>query len=306
MTETAITEYQPIEAALTQLEEQYGATVWVVDTPERMAAAKQARKEIRQWRLALEDARKGLKAGVLERGRAIDTAAKVIGTRIAAVEDPVASAIKEVELAEKRAKDEVERKERERIQACRDEIDRIRLVPTAFTSATSAEIEIGLRELEMCDLEWLKEFQGVAQSARIQSISTLKWMWTDAHDRELEAERLEVERAELERERAEKEAREIEARARRDAEERARREQLELEEREARARIAVEERAAREERQKLEAERRAHEEAERERHRFELDKQDAREILIDFVDRFGDEGEFAGIVSAIREYFDLS
>ena len=62
---TEITEYSATEAALSELREKYQATTWVVDTPDRMAAAKYARADIRKWRLDLEAERKRIKAPAL-------------------------------------------------------------------------------------------------------------------------------------------------------------------------------------------------------------------------------------------------
>lgn len=332
---TAITEYHPIEAALAQLEEKYGATVWVCDTPERLKSAKESRKEIRRWRLALEDERKQLKADVLARGRAIDGEAKRIGARIAAVEDPCAAAIKAEEDKERLRKEKEERIEQERIAKRRAEIDRIRAIPTLLTAATSKQIDDAIKELMQDDLDWLAEFIGVGIETRGKVFEILERMRDDAKEREIEAERLATERAELEKLRAEKEAREASERAAREAEEKARREKIEREEREARERIAAEERAARaardkadtearalrakqdedarrareaeekrqrEERKRLDAEREEREKEERERRHKEAIHQEARDLLAMFVERYGKMEEFHLVTTVIREY----
>jgi hypothetical protein len=146
---TAIAEYHPIETALAHLEEQYGATVWVCDTPERLKAAKASHREIRKWRLALEEERKRLKADVLERGRQIDGEAKRIAARIALVEDPCVAAIKAEEDKKRREEEAARRAEQERIDRCRAEIDRIRGIPVSLTAATAAQIDAAVAELHL-------------------------------------------------------------------------------------------------------------------------------------------------------------
>lgn len=333
---TAIAEYRPIEVALAQLEEQYGATVWVCDTPERLKAAKASHKEIRQWRLALEEERKRLKADVNERGRQIDGEAKRIAARIALVEDPCVAAIKAEKDKKRREEEAAQRAEQERVDRCRAEIERIRAIPIQLTGSTAEQIDAVAHELEQLDLGWLDEFLGVGQSARIEALATLKTLRDAAKAREEEAARLAAERAELDHLRAEKEAREAEERARQEAADRKRREKIELEEREARERIAAEERAAREardkadaearalrakqdeearaareaeekrqraERERLDAERRAREDEKREQRLKDAEQQDARAMLSTFVERYGEMEEFHLVVVAIRGYF---
>lgn len=332
----AIAEYHPIEVALAQLEDQYGATVWVCNTPERLSAAKASHKEIRQWRLALEEERKRLKADVLERGRQIDGEAKRIAARIALVEDPCVAAIRAEEDKKRREEEAAQRAEQDRIDRCRAEIDRIRGIPVSLTVATAAQIDAAANELEQLDITWLDEFADAASATRDETLSTLGAMRRAALSREEESARLAEERAELERLRAEKEAREAEEREKREAEERACREKIEREEREARERIAAEERASREarykadaearalrakqdedarcareaeeqrqrkERERLEAERRARDEAEREQRLKETEQQDARAMLTTFVELYGELEEFGLVVAAIRGYF---
>jgi len=332
----AITEYNPIEVALSQLEDQYGGTVWVCDTPERLKAAKSSHREIRKWRIALEKERKRLKADVLKRGRKIDGEAERIAARIAAVEDPCLEAIKAEEDKKKMEKEAAERAERERVERCRAEIDRIRSIPVQLTASSSDQIEASADDLQLLVIRWPDEFAGIGEATRNETLATLRTMRDAALSREEESARLAEERAELELLRAEKDARDAEERAQREAEERARREKIEREERERRERIAAEERAAREardkadaearalrakqdeearrvreaeeqrqreERERLDAERRALEEAEREQRLKDAEQQDARSMLSTFIELYSWMPEFGPIVDAIQEYF---
>lgn len=241
---TAIAEYSATEAALAELKEQYGATVWVVDTPDRMEGAKKARAEIRKWRTDLEKERKRIKAPALERCNAIDTEARRIKGELLQLEEPVDKAIKDVEQAEERAREEKARKEEERKVKCLAEIDRIRNVPVEKVSAPLEDIKAAAEELKALNLDWMEEFTGEAMDARDIAVTKLRAIFSEARARQEEEERLAAERAELERLRAAEEARQKEIQAKRDVEEKERREKLEAEEKAARDRIAAQEREA--------------------------------------------------------------
>lgn len=282
---TSIAEYRPIETAIARLREKYHATKWVIDGPDAMRSAKEARGEIRKWRLAIEEARKREKASVLERGRVIDGEAKRLTSMILEIEEPCVTAIKEVQDREKAAKEEAERVERERVEKCRAEIDRIRWVPSAYATAEAAELQRIIDNLEGVDLSWTEEFEGIALQTRADSLAKLREMWKAADEREQETARLKAEREELERLRAEQALRDAEEKERQDkadaerraalaAEEKERRERIEREEAASRARIAEEERVAREAREQAEAEAKA---AREERERQEREAREKRE-----------------------------
>jgi hypothetical protein len=341
---TAIAEYSTTEAALAELREMYGATVWDVSTPDRMAAAKKARADIRKWRLDLETERKRIKGPALARCKEIDTEAKRITVELLALETPVADAIKEVEQKAKREKEEKERLDAERVAKCRAEIDRIRNVPVNLTGESILMLDAAIASLAEQNLSALGEFEGVAISARDEAIEKLRAMHKAAEETEAEQARLAEERAELEALRAEQAARDQVEREKREAEERRRRAKIEAEEKEARERIAAEEALAREarekadaearelrakqeaearkareaeeerlraEREKIEAERREAEEYQRamEAEEREMERQrtmrlDARGMLKSFVEKYGHLEEFASIVKAISAVLD--
>jgi hypothetical protein len=341
---TAIAEYRPTEAALTQLREQYGASVWVVDTPDRMAAAKKARGEIRKWRLDLEAERKRIKAPALERCKEIDTEAKRIAAELLKLETPVADAIKEVEQAKKRGEEEKERAEEERITKHRAEIDRIRALPVTLLSADQEQLRAGVDELEALDVSTMEEFAGVGQSAQSDTLVRLREMLRVSIEAEEEQARIAKEREELEQLRAEQAERDRIAKEKQDAEDKERRAKLDAEEKEAQERRAAEDALAREAREKadtearelrakqetearktreaeekrlasesekLEAERRVDEERrqkaeaiEREAEHERAMRLDARGMLETFLDRYGHLKEFVVVASAIESYFE--
>jgi hypothetical protein len=294
-TTTAIAEYKPTEAALAELKQLYGATVWDVGTPERLAGAKKARGEIRRWRLDLETERKRLKAPALDRCKAIDTEAKRITAELLELETPVAEAIDAIAKAKKEREEAAKRAEQERIEKARAEIDRIRAIPVDAVGDDSAALAFRIAELHTYENDTLGEFAGVALSARNDALDKLRTMHKAAEDQEAEQARITAEREELEALKAQQAERDQVEKQKRDQEENERREKLAAEERESRERIAAEDALAREAREKAdtearklrakaEADEQAHREARRkveeEVERRELAKRNAEEARL--------------------------
>jgi chemotaxis protein histidine kinase CheA len=292
---TAITEYSVTEAALSKLKEQYGATVWVVDTPDRMTNAKRARAEIRKWRTDLEAERKRIKKPALDRCRDIDTEAKRITAELLALEDPVDQAIKDVELAKRREEERRAREEEQRIEGYKFEIENIRGIPFAMVGHSPSQIEEAANKLKGQDVSHMDFLSGEADLAKAESIEKLRSMYVDAKAQEEEAERLAKERAELEeskrkhaeeeaaarlaRDKADQEARELRARQEADARKAREKEEARLRaerEKEENAR-RVREEAERKEREVKEAAERKVREKEEAKKRAERDKQEAAE-----------------------------
>lgn len=321
---TAIQEYSETEAALSELRDKYQATVWNVDTPDRMIAAKAARADIRKWRLDLEADRKRIKGPALKRCKKIDTEAKRITAELRLLEDPIDDAIKEVEQAAKREKERLEMEEQERVTRARAEIERIRNVPVDHVGAPVEDIETAANILKGVDLSELGEFSGVAMNAREEAVGKLRAMYAEAKAREEEQAKIEADRAELhrlQREQAERDRVECE---RREASDRERRRKLEADEKASRGRIAEQDRVARVAREKKEAEslaaleaeetrlrvereridaaKRKQEDAEREVERRRTALLDAREMLATFCSRYGQLDEFSEIAKVIAEY----
>lgn len=343
---TAITEYNPIEVAIAELKDLYSATVWVVDTPERMAAAKTARGEIRKWRLDLEAERKRIKGPALARCKEIDIEAKRITAEILALEEPVDTAIKEVEQAKKHEEAVKARLEEERVARYRAEVDRIRGIPLGAVGYTVAQLEKIIATTEATDVSHLDEFAVVAGGAIHTAIAKLRELRNEAQGREDEQGRLASERAELELLRRKQDAREekdreaeAKARAERETENHERRVKLEAAEKAAHDRIAEEQKQAweareradaearelrakqetesrkareaeetrlREERERVKAEREKAEAEERERQAERNKLLDGHAMLEAFVDRFGDMPEFSVVVGSIRSYLAVS
>ena len=113
---TQIAEYNETAAALAVLRQKYADySSVVIATTKDMALAKEARAEVRGYRVALEKLRVELKAPALERTRLIDTEAKRITAELLTIEEPIDAAIKAEE----------KRKEEEKAAKARAEAQRI-------------------------------------------------------------------------------------------------------------------------------------------------------------------------------------
>jgi len=263
--QAALTEFDKIDAGLTELESKYQNVVYDVRSPAGMASALAARRDIRDPRYRCEQIRKGAKAPVLALGRNIDERARYITGRLEAIETPIDQQIKTEEERREAARKEQERKEQERVATINRAIDAISARPADAVGKGSAEIEGMLSDLEALPIgESFAEQKDRAQFAKDMALSKLRLARYNAAAQEAEAKRLAAEREELVRLRREQEARDRQERERQAAvaaEERARREKLEAEERAARDRIEAEERAARLKREEEDRRVRAEQEA---------------------------------------------
>lgn len=285
-TNCTIAEYSSVEVALSDLAVRYRDVLYPVTTPLGMIEAKKARMEIRNYRTGLEKKRVEIKGPALERCRMIDTEAKRITTALSALEDPIDQQIKKEET----------RKEEAALAVQRAEADRLAAEERAKKDAEETRMAEERAELDRRQAE------------------------IDKAERE-SREKIEAEqRAETERRRKADE----EARATIEAAERESRRKIEERERAARLKMEEDERAARKEREakeaalkaereKLEAERRVIEEqARKEREAKEAKEREAlrklnevsdgHALLVNFVSRFGDLPEFAGIASTINTF----
>lgn len=283
---TAIQEYSKTEAALAELGQRYKGVVYNVVKPEEMAVAKEARREIRTYRVALEKMRVTLKADVLERGRMIDGEAKRITAGLEALENPIDEQIKKEEKriedirlakvreeqarieAEERARKEAEEAkmaaERAEIARRQAELDRAEAERKAIEDDLRRQIEEAHREARLK----IEEEERQARLAREEADRAAR------QAREAEEEKIEAERRELERQRYEAEAQQRKARAEDEAREKAARD--------------------------------AEEERQREIRRAQAEKMDARGMLITFVSKYGKIEEFGPVVAAINKYLKIT
>ena len=244
---TVVPEYSHTAAALASLGEKYGKTVFEVATTKGMTAAREARAEIKAYRVNLEKMRVEIKAPALERCRLIDAEAKRIAGELLALETPIDEAIKAQEAikdAERQAKVDAERErlakiERERLAAEQAEREASINAEREKLAAERAEFERQRAEAAAADEQRRKDADlalAAQRAAEAERVAAER----KAYDEQVAAER----KAEAERQ---AEARRIEA------EQKAERDRLAQEERD---RLAAERQQLEE--QKAEEARRKH------------------------------------------------
>lgn len=235
----AITEYSPIAAALAIIEEKFAGAVFDVATKDGMAMAKTARAEIRGYQTNLEAVRVSIKAPALQRCREIDSEAKEIDARLAKVRAPIQAQIEKQEAEIEAAKQAKLQAEIARIEAIRARIAGIEaMVPASGSSAQIEQCLIAAKNTAID--EGFGELAEDAGKALELTIFRLQNMLAERLNAEAEAARIKAEREELDRLRAEDAERRMKetemlareaaaAHARREAEDKARREAQEYE-----------------------------------------------------------------------------
>lgn len=287
MTEhSQIQEYTQTAAAIAMLRQKYGNVAFDVATTKGMDAARQARAEVKGYRVALEKLRVELKAPALERTRLIDAEAKRITAELLAIEEPIDQQIKVEEQRKEEEKAAKARAEAARLAAIAARVSAIRNRVAEVANKPAEVIRAAMEQAQTLEVapEAFQEFMPDAIAALDETRQALQTALNARMDYELEqarikevqeaeAARLQAEREELERlqaaeaarqaEEARKaeEARQAEAarlqaeRERQDAELRARRDAQEQAEREARQARAAEEARLRAEREAMERQR---------------------------------------------------
>lgn len=150
---TPIAEYSETAMVMADLRSRHEGVVYDVATPKQMKLAKEARAEIRGYRVALEKTRVEIKAPALERCRQIDSEAKRLTAELVALEEPIDVQIKAEEAraeAERLAKLEAERL---RVEAIQQKIQQIRDVPAGLVGKPSVIIAGQLAKLRETTLD---------------------------------------------------------------------------------------------------------------------------------------------------------
>lgn len=298
---TQITEYSKIDAALAELSTRYGRAVFDVATTKGMQEAKEARAELRGYRVDLEKTRVEIKAPALERCRAIDAEAKRITATLVELEDPIDGSIKAEEGRKQQEAMEKVMAEQRRKDAILAKIEAMRGKVIALAGKHSAEIANAIEVMNATEITAAEfaEFHGEAVVAWNATLARLRDLHVAQVASEAEAIRIRAEREELAKLRAEADVREREHRARMAEEERVAREARATED----ARVAGERAKVEAERRAMESERFREQEAadaaRREIARKENEVLDAKALLTSFRARFGHLAEFKGVVDAI-------
>lgn len=213
---TEIAVYSKTESALVELRNKYEAMVWDATTTKGMSAAKEARSELRGYRVELEKTRKQEKEESLVYGRLVDAEAKRITAELSKLEDPIDALIKAEEQRKADEKANKERIERERIATIRAKIDNISRWPLRCIGMSSEKLNeqvISLSETLITDDIYM-ELKDEALKVWSESDLQLRSMLTakldeeaKAQEQRLEAIRLDERRkVEVERMRIEREA----------------------------------------------------------------------------------------------------
>lgn len=263
-TEIQIVEYSQTAAALSLLRGKYHGVLFAVATPPGMRQAREARAEIKGYRVDLEKLRQELKAPALERCRLIDEEAKRITAALVTLENPIDDQIKAEETRKENERQAKEEAERARVAKIRDWIGKLQSAPALNVNKPSTEIRAAIEQVKAYELKLtdFMEFFAEATAAKAEAIHALEALATDTEAKEAEARKLAAEREELARLRAESEARMKAVREAHEAKLRAERQEAERIEAEKRREHEAEKRRLAAERTSLEHQRRDLERAE--------------------------------------------
>lgn len=247
---TSIIEYTATEAALAELRNKYETVVYDVTNGKGMQQAKEARAELREYRVTLEKTRVEIKAPALERCRQIDSEAKRITAELELLEEPIDAQIKAEEFRKANEKAERERQELARQEALQRWFADVRGLPLRAVGATADDIRTIISDTEAMDTSGVPDDHQAAAKFEVRNaIAALKAALDARISADEDAERIKAERAELDKLRAEAAAmqaekdriaaaereRELAEERRKEEQARAEREAIERAEREARA-----------------------------------------------------------------------
>jgi len=192
--ETAIGEYNPVEAGLQELRRKYANVAVDVATPKALDEAKRVRAEIREPRYECEKIRKALKAPALAHAKLIDTEAARITAALLEIETPWDDAIKAEEARKAAEKAEAEAKERARVLAIHERISAIRsYVPLAAQCRTAARVDELLNKLVSTPQGNFEEFAEEAATVLAGSIQAITAIYDERTAEEAERARAKAE-----------------------------------------------------------------------------------------------------------------
>lgn len=146
-----IAEYNQTAAALAILREKYCGP-FDVTTTKGMTIAKEARAEVKGYRVVLEKLRVELKAPALERTRLIDAEAKRITAELLAIEEPIDAVIKAEEQRKEEEKAAKARAEAARLAGIAAKISAIRNRVSAVAHQSAAIIKAELEKVQKLEL----------------------------------------------------------------------------------------------------------------------------------------------------------
>lgn len=216
MSDLHIKEYNQTEAAIAILRDKYSGP-FDVSTSRGMAAAREARAEVRGYRVALEKLRVEIKAPALERTRLIDSEAKRITEKLLEIENPIDAAIKTEERRKEEEKLAIAKAEHERVAAIQNRIQSIRANVISAAGKPSSLMRAICDEVRLTEIapSIFAELTTEALAAKEETIEAITKMIADKTVDEQEQSRRIAKRAEEEkrlnelRRKQEEEARQI-------------------------------------------------------------------------------------------------
>jgi hypothetical protein len=199
----ALTEFSKVDAGLSILSDKYKGVTFDVASTDGKAAAVEARRDLRERRLAIEKIRKEAKAPILALGKTLDAEATRITAAIEALENPIDAQIKAEEQRKEREKQERIAAEQKRVADIQTRIASIAALVLDSVGASVDDIE---NLIFRADAAAAGEFAEFAEQAKATHESTRAKLLTARAARaanDVEAARLAAERAEFERAKAE-------------------------------------------------------------------------------------------------------
>lgn len=204
---TQIAEYNPVEAALTDLRERFDGKVHDVTTTKGMAEAKKDRYELRALRTDLEKKRVEIKKPVLDHSRLIDSEAKRITIELVKLERPIDDVIKAEEKRKAEIKRQKEEAEEKRVLTIRGKIKDMQFLQTQAVGKSAHEIRMLMVSLiDTIVDESYDELREEGEEVKATVSAALQEMHNNQAAAEAEAEALEADRKKLEAEREEQAA----------------------------------------------------------------------------------------------------
>lgn len=193
---TEIVAYSKTENALAELRTKYSAVVFDVKSTNGMGAAKEARAELRSYRVDLEKVRVSEKAESLAYGRLVDSEAKRITAELEKLEEPIDDMIKAEEKRKADEKAEKERIEKERVDTIRARMGNIERWPLRCIGMSSEALseQIIKNANEHITDELYMELKAEALRAWDESGAQLRAMLSATldHESNVETQRLEA------------------------------------------------------------------------------------------------------------------
>ena len=172
-----------------------------IQTTAGMEVVKQLRRSFTSIRTGAENMRKERKAPIIQIGKLLDAEAEKIKVAILPHEDKYDALIKAEEARKEQVKQAELARERSRIEAIENRLQRLRSIPALHLQSSAADIHKAIDKHSTVALDPVdyEEFHEAALAAINASIVELQRMHTIAAQREAEAARVQAERAELER-----------------------------------------------------------------------------------------------------------